>query len=273
LACHFLSHLRLWLQAPKHKQQQITLSPIELADLSLWVDFLFAAHSGISLNRFTICAPSQLGWSDSCPFGLGGFTSNGTAWCLRLPPSSPLYGVSIANNILEFLALSITLWFLLQECQGQNLAEECLLVLGNSTSALGWLYSTFYCASVNLVASQIAHLILHSLHCLASQHIKGLLNVVSDLLSYSGSLRSSPHPLAANNPDDHVLTQHFHSHLPQLIPKTFSICPLPPKISSFAILVLQTAKLSFIQNKRVHMKAGITSGNTGSISATNWFLP
>jgi hypothetical protein len=112
-----------------------------------------------------------------------------------------------------------------------------------------------------------------STHCLASQQLWGKLNVLSNLLSYSGLCRSNPHPLAPDNPTDCNHTARFHAHLPQLIPSTFTISPLPAELSSlFAILVLQTAKLSYIQNKRVHMKESTQSG-VGLISATNWVSP
>jgi hypothetical protein len=232
------------------------------------------------MNRVTIQRPSQMGWSDSCPFGLGGFTLNETAWHLRLPASSLLYGVSQANNVLEFLALALTLLLLLLDCKDNSLPHQCLLVLGNSTSALGWLYkngkvqpSSFYHCAVNLIARKVALILVTSTHCLASQHLWGKLNVVSNLLSYSGLCRSNPHPLASDNPTDCDLTARFHAHLPQLIPSTFTISHLPAELSSFAILVLQTAKLSYIQNKRAHMKDGTESGRVGLISATNWVSP
>jgi hypothetical protein len=76
--------------------------------------------------------------------------------------------------------------------------------------------------------------------CLASQHLKGLLNVVADLLSYCGSSCATPHPLAANNPDNCTLTHCFHSSLPQLIPHNFAISPMLEDILSFVVLVLQT---------------------------------
>jgi hypothetical protein len=83
-------------------------------------------------------------------------------------------------------------------------------------------------------------------HCLASQHLKGSLNVIADLLSYCGSSRATPHPLAADSPDGRTLTRRFHSSLPQLIPQNFEISPVPADIFSFAVLVLQTTEWSFI---------------------------
>ena len=60
LARHFLNKLRLRLHHRRHKNQQITLTAEEVADLALWVLFLEQAHSGILMNRVTTRRPSQL---------------------------------------------------------------------------------------------------------------------------------------------------------------------------------------------------------------------
>jgi hypothetical protein len=280
LSRHFLTRLRRRLSTQRHGRQQISLSDEEINDLALWLDFLASASHGISMNRITHRRPSQLGWSDSCTFGLGGFTFSGTAWRIRIPQSSPIYGVSRANNVFEFLALAITLWLVIIDCSKSDLEDQCILALGDSTSALGWLYrvghvppSSFYHGAVNIIARRVARLVMDSSHCIASQHIKGAMNVVSDLLSFSGTARSSPHPLAFDDPDDADLTARFHSSLPQLIPRDFSICPLPAEVSSFAVLVLQTTELSFIRNKKERTRTGTGPGVVGNISASTWVSP
>ena len=76
--------------------------------------------------------------------------------------------------------MSVTLWLLILDCQAAGCKEECFLMLGNSTSALGWLYqvsrfqdSSFYHRAVHLIAWKIACLMSESSHSLASQHIHG----------------------------------------------------------------------------------------------------
>jgi hypothetical protein len=81
--------------------------------------------------------------------------------------------------------------------------------------------------------------------------------VVADLLSYCRSNQSAPHPLAVDNPDNHILTNRFHSHLPQLIPRRFAISPLQKEILSFA----------------VHTKTEIESGAAGPNSVSKWESP
>ena len=80
--------------------------------------------------------------SDSCPFGLGGFTFNGSAWRLKVRASSLIYGECVSNNVLEFPATVITLWLTLLECKEQRLKYELILARGDNTSAIGWLTRT-----------------------------------------------------------------------------------------------------------------------------------
>jgi hypothetical protein len=81
--------------------------------------------------------------------------------------------------------------------------------------------------AIQMVARKLGSLITTSPHCLASQHIKGAANIVSDLLSYTGSVHGKPHPLALDNPFNEELTQRFHASLSSQIPPNFDISPLP----------------------------------------------
>jgi hypothetical protein len=274
LSRHFLTRLRLRILTRRHKKQQITLSRDETDDLKLWVEFLQQASKGISLNCLTIRTPSKLGWSDSCPFGLGGFLLSGRAWRIQIPSSSPIYGVDIANNVLEFLAMLVTIWLTILECKHEGRQQACILAIGDNTSAIGWMHKSgklkhgsVYHAPVQLIARKIARLVLHSTHCLASQHIKGDENVVSDLLSFAGNVRGYDHPLALDLPSDLTLTQRFHDHLPQLIPEGFAISPLPNEISSFVTQALQMTELSLHQNKKNLTRHETASGAAGYLSA------
>jgi hypothetical protein len=274
LARHFLGKLRLRLHQRRHKNQEMTLNAEEVADLDLWIKFLEKASTGISMNRVTIRKPSKICWSDSCPFGIGGFLLSGRAWRVRIPESSPIYGVDTANNVLEFLGMMVTIWLTIFECDELGSEQECILALGDNTSAIGWLYKSsklkpgsLYYKPVQMIARKLARLIIGGSHCLASQHIKGEQNTVSDLLSFAGTARGYSHPLAPDFPTDSVLTQRFHSHLPQLIPEDFNISPLPSEISSFLIQALQMIESSLIQNRKNPTKTGTESGVDGSHSA------
>lgn len=236
--------------------------------MRLWVDFLALAKNGISLNRLTLREPSQICWSDSCPYGLGGYhLLSGRAWRLRIPPSSPLYGDDVVNNLLEFLGMAVSIWITVLECDTRGLTHECILALGDNTSALGWIHrcaleeGSIYYNAAQMTARQIARLLSDSSHCLASQHLKGATNDVPDFLSFEGHLRQDkpPHPLAPDCPSDAELTRRFHSFLPQVIPENFEILPLPNEVLSFVMRVLQTAESSWTRNKK-----SLTNATTGS---------
>jgi hypothetical protein len=275
MARHFLNRLRLRTEVRLHKNQQLTLNYEEVEDLKLWLKFLAMAYHGISFNRMTIRRPSRLGFSDSCPFGLGGFSLSGRAWRLRIPPDCAFYGASEINNLLEFLAMMINIWLIILDCQAEGALEECILALGDNTSGIGWLFrsgsikpASVYYAPVQMVARKLAALLIDSTHCLASQHLRGKKNVVSDLLSYIGNTREERHPLAPDDPSDADLTLRFHRFLPQLVPQHFAISPLPSEVLFFAIQVLRTAESSWIRAKKGRMSNATGSGAVGSASAT-----
>jgi hypothetical protein len=122
------------------------------------------------------------------------------------------------------------------ECEASQSPHQCILALGDNTSAIGWLFTSSKFPAESpahrahlMVACQLTSLLLRHDHCLASQHIKGDANVVADLLSFAGSGRDKVHPLAYDNPTDLILTQRFHNHLPDQIPAAFKVSPLPQK--------------------------------------------
>ena len=271
LTRHFLHRLRAPLVPRQYSHRNIRLDFQQLQDLRLWRDVLRHANHGVKLNCLTHRRPTAIAWADSCPFGLGGYGSSGFAWRLRIPPTSPLHGNDIANNALEFLALVVSVWLSLLHAADP---ESCILVLGDNTSALGWAHRSSrppptspYYATVQLLARKLCRLVTESPHCLASQHLPGPSNVVADLLSFSGSCREAPHPLAPDDPSDAVLTDRFHRFLPQLIPRTFAISPLPSEILSFATLALRTLESSLIRKPSPRTSPGTESGGAGSGSA------
>ncbi len=274
LSRHFLNRIRLRIKARKHKNQELSLAQDELDDFELWIVFLAQANKGMSMNKITIRQPTKICWSDSCPFGIGGFLLSGRAWRIRVPDTSPIHGLDIANNVLEFLGMMVTIWLVLLECTETDSEQDCILALGDNTSAIGWLFKSGklqfdspHYQAVQLIARRLARLITASSHCLASQHIKGDKNTVSDLLSFAGATRGDPHPLAPDYPSDDVLTERFHSCLPQLVPAGFSISPSPNEISCFVIQVLQTLESSLTQSKNPPTRTKTESGADGSRSA------
>jgi hypothetical protein len=87
----------------------------------------------------------------------------------------------------------VTIWLVLVECKETGSEQDCILALGDNTSAIGWLFKSgkLDCDSpcykaVQIIARKLARLVTSSSHCLASQHIKDNKNTVSDLLSFAG---------------------------------------------------------------------------------------
>ena len=257
LSCHFLGQLQLRTKVRQSKNQELACldgarnqrSPIVGEHLSPK-----KAWQGVSLNAMTIRHPSQLIWSNSCPLGLGELHLSGWAWHFPAPPESPLFGEDTANDLLKFVAMVANIWLLMLELDSLGAMEECVLALGDSASAIGWLFKSgklpaqsLHFEAVQFAARKLAQLTLESSHCLASQHLQEEHNVAPNLLLFAECHRGEPHPLASDFPSDKVLTQCFHAHAPQLIP-------------------LQVAELSWSQSKKKLTKTGTELGDVGLAS-------
>ena len=268
---HFLGRIRAPLTPRKSKSRPVTLSPAAVQDLDLWKQILASAHRGMSINLLVTREPNRICWSDACPFGLGGYSLSGRAWRIRIPPQHPLYGHSGVNNLLEFVAMVINVWL---ECLEPDIDQDCILAIGDRTSAIGWLFKssgfdsngTEHAAHL-MVARHLASLLLKHNCCLASQHIRGELNVVADLLSFAGkSERGKPHPLAFDDPPNDILTNRFRLHLTSQVPENFRISQLPNEMLCWVTLVLQIAMSSLAVAKKDAMKEQTDSGDGGKAS-------
>jgi hypothetical protein len=270
LSRHFLGRLYERITPARPKQQQLTLTQVELDDLKTWLHFLDNARTGISMNLLTHRTPTNIGISDSCPYGLGAFTWQGTAWRLRIPPGSPLYGLHTANNALELLAMVVTVWLMATKL------FQCFLGLGDSTSAIGWLFhsaslkgSSSYTMAVTIMARKMAVILMKADHCLFGQHLPGSINTVADQLSFTSQTREGKiNMLAHDSPCNAELTDRFHALMPQLIPRPFTISQLPDEILSFVVLVLRTMESSMTPSAKQHSNARTGHGAVGSGSAT-----
>jgi hypothetical protein len=277
MARHFMSRLRQLLHTTTQGNRRLHVRKEVADDLHLWKCLLTKANRGISINLIVTRRPSRLCWSDSCPFGIGGYSLvTGFAWRIRIPVDSIIYGSNLVNNLLEFLGMAINILLELKNCKRGE--HDCILALGDNTSAVGWLHNTAKLGPGDgtrkahlMVARRLAHEVLDMDCCIASQHIKGELNLVADLLSFAGSLiraGGKSHPLAADDPPNDVLTQRLHSTYPDQIPAHFAISQLPDDILSWASRVLQTTALSLIADKRAATKTMTGSGADGSDSAS-----
>jgi hypothetical protein len=183
------------------------------------------------MNLLVTREPDMVCWSDACPLGIGGYSLSGRAWRLRIPDTSPHHGHKGINNLLEFLGMAINIWLSCLEAGGN---ENCILAIGDNTSALGWLHNSSrldiegeaHRAHLK-VARKIATLLTENQCCLASQHLNGDLNVVADLLSFEDSDRGKNHPIAFDKPANDELSSRFLTHYPSQIPENFAISQLP----------------------------------------------
>jgi hypothetical protein len=200
------------------------------ADLQLMLAVLDRAYEGINMNLLTYRLPDAQSKVDACPRGMGGYSRKGRAWRFIIP--THLLGRAHIN-LLEFLAILVSVW--LDIIEGDVKALDCLLVMGDSTTAVGWLHKTRIMnkdmkvedfQARTKVARKLATLVIENNLCLYSQWFPGKKNVIADSLSRDIDIPAN------------TLTHHFHSLFPTQMPTNFAICPLPDTISSFVLSTL-----------------------------------
>ena len=280
LSRHFLNEIRVkCLSVPRKKGQHIRFTKEELEDLVLWQHFLRSAREGISINLLVVRTPTRLAWSDSCPFGLGGYTLGGYAWRVRVPRDCNFYGDDSVNNVLEFLGMAISILLLIHEANHSGESFPCLLALGDNTSAISWLFrsgrvprSSRYYNIVKSIARKVATEVTNSRAQLCSQHIAGSLNIISDLLSFEGSCRSYSNPLTEDCPPNDILTQRILTHHSQIVPVGFEIRRLPHEIEWFALQTMRIISRSWSQGPSPPTKGmtGIGEDGSSSSEAVDW---
>ena len=89
------------------------------------------------MNIIAYRKPTHIYRSDSCPWGLGGYSHEGFAWRWYVP-SHLLFRAS--NNLLEHIASIITPWIDILE--KRLLFEDCALSMTDSTTSEGWARKT-----------------------------------------------------------------------------------------------------------------------------------
>jgi hypothetical protein len=277
LSRHFLNEIRQKSRTTSRSKarQIVRFTNEEIEDLHLWEDYLRVANEGISINLLVTRTPTRLAWSDSCPFGLGGYTFSGRAWRVKIPIDCIFRGDDTVNNVLEFLGMAVSVLLLLREAEEENESFPCLMVLGDNTSAISWLFrsgrvhpSSKYYHAVKAIARHVARCVMGANAKLCSQHLAGESNVIADILSFEGDCRSKVEPLTADCPPDDILTQRIHFYHSQVVPVGFEIRPLPTEVESFVTLTLQTLARSWMGKEKPPIKEGICIGVAGNASSS-----
>jgi hypothetical protein len=277
LSRHFLNEIRRKALTPSRRKEKQTVrfTGDEVEDMMLWRDYLHRANQGISINLLVIRTPTKIAWSDSCPFGLGGYTLSGWAWRLKIPEGCIFRGDDTVNNVLEFLGMSVSVLLLIQESKEDGEDFPCLMVLGDNTSAISWLFksgrvprTSKYYKAVKAIARHIARSVMAAHAKLCSQHLAGELNTVADILSFEGNCRSKVEPLTKDCPDDETLTQRIHNCHSQVVPIGFRIRPIPSDVESFVISILQMLVRSWTPRGKRHIKKETCIGEGGGSSSS-----
>ena len=133
LSRHYLNRLRNLHSRLKH-HKHIHLTKEVVLDLQLWLHFLHRAHEGISINLIIERQPDCIFVTESCEYGLGGFSmKTGKAFRYEIPY---YLRFRVSNNVLEYLAEVIAVW--LGVLDGEVQDESCVFSGTDNTSAVGW---------------------------------------------------------------------------------------------------------------------------------------
>jgi len=185
--------------------------------------------------------------------GWGGFNSKGLAWRYDLPDE--LIGV-FSINLLEFIAAAITIYLTIQTEDG----PQKLLSFTDSSSALGWLYKASFNTSHpvhDAVARWLAKFMIENDAALYSQHIRGIHNIIADILSRDGHIPKAQ------------LIHMFYLLFPTQTPTNFHLVPLPTEIISWMLsLSVSSTKMPDLPPRPSRSKLGVLTD--GSDSWQTW---
>ena len=215
---HFISRL-MELLRKSAKRRRINLNTNVIEDLKLMLLFLEEAHIGVDMNLLVYRKPTKVYRSDSCPAGLGGYSSDGFAWRFYIPLWLKFRA---SNNLLEHLATVITPWIdIIAKRLGPG---DCSLSMTDSSTSEGWLRKSNFKedgenpiqATIRLEVSRSdAKRIMENKIKNYSQWFPGWMNDVSDALSRD------------DDRSDNEIINIFRSFTPSQIPDHFDIVPLP----------------------------------------------
>jgi hypothetical protein len=116
-----------------NKKSWIKCAKPVLVNLVLWMQLLGRANTGISMNLIVTCRPNRIvpirAWGGSLAIRLEDLESTSPQG-KHAPPKRP-----DQCNLLKFVGMAVNIWL---ECLQKD-DQDCILSVGNNTSAVGWL--------------------------------------------------------------------------------------------------------------------------------------
>jgi hypothetical protein len=224
-------------------------------DLMLMLKFLNKAHIGIDMNLISYRRPTHVYRSDSCPFGLGGYSDEGYAWRFEITPGLQFRA---SNNLLKFMASIISPWI---DIIAERLSKgDCALSMTDSTTLAGWIRKTNF-------KEDILDPIEATTRIEIARHHASLF-IEKDIKEYSQWFEGKRNPVAdalSREFERSVieLTNFLRSLFPSQLPQHFKIVLLPTEISSWLTSSLQLQKLPV-------NREGAVTGGTHESQARSW---
>jgi hypothetical protein len=252
---HFLSRLREWHHKSRHKRFPSQMTAECRQDLMLMRKFLDRAHNGIDMNLISYRRPTHVYRSDSCPFGLGGYSNEGFAWRFELPSD-------LRFRASNFMASIISPWV---DIIAERLSRgDCALSMTDSTTSAGWIRKT------NFKEDALDPIEATTRIEIARHH--ACLFIEKDIKEYSQWFEGKRNPVADAlsrefERDDTELTNILRSLFPSQLPQHFEIVSLPTEISSWLTSSLQKLPVKE-QLREAHTRAKLDPG-VGSNSTQN----
>ena len=209
---HFMSRLVELLRKSANRKR-INLNTNVIEDLRLMLFFLEEAHIGVDVNLLVYRKPTKVYGADSCPAGVGRYSSDGFAWRFYIPSWLKFRA---SNNLLDRLATVTTPWInIIAKILGHG---DCSLPITDSSTSEGCLRKSNFKeyrespiqAIVSLEVSRSgAKIIMENKIKNYSPWFPSWMNDVSDALSWD------------DDRSDNELINMFRSFTPSRIPDHF----------------------------------------------------
>ncbi len=219
------------------------------------------------MNLIAFRQPTHIYQSNSCPYGLGGYSHKGFAWRYELQEEHRFRAL---NNLLKFFISIITPWI---DLINKRLRPgDCAHSMTDSTTSAGWMKKTNF--SVKKMDTSEATVRLE----IARQHASHFTNY--DIKEYSqwfpGRKNNAADSLSRDfHPDDAEITKHLHSSFPSQLPPHFQVVPLPKEIESWLTsLLLQLPVKEQLREPHTKTKPELTNdGWNTSIQSDSHMTP